>query len=255
MEYETGVFKRYKRNRTDKDGNKKEVTQVGVSGLSINSKFKDDEEIILLSKEDLIQLESKANKSTELENQLNEAKLQLEILETTAPEPSTENPKYITRVIDLQDEINNRNQLLFNTQNTINNLITEVNTANNTSKDNLLSLLSEVQTDINNLLDLTQELPTQVNGINSSIDNTSWFKWIRSKNKFKIVLDMDKLNELEAKLVEFTRRDIVQLANKVITPMEIPTENLDLNELYISTGNDNPDNKPIPTKVITPDTE
>lgn len=250
MEYETGIFKRYERKR----GNKK-VTQVGVSGLSVNSKFDDNEEIVLLSMDELTQLESKANKSTELENQLNEAKLKLETLETTAPEPTKENPKYITRVIDLQDEINNRNQLLFNTQNTINNIFTEVNTANNTSKDNLLSLLSDLQTDINNLLDLTQELPNQVNGINSSIDNTSWLKWIRSKNKFKIVLDMDKVNELEAKLVEFTSQDIVQLANKVITPMEIPTENLDLTQLYISTGNDNPDNEPIPSKVITPDKE
>ena len=69
MEYETGKFKRYVRNREGK-----EVTQVGVSGLSVNSKFKDDEEIIILSKEDFNQLESKANNSTEiiqnLENQL-----------------------------------------------------------------------------------------------------------------------------------------------------------------------------------------
>ena len=63
---------------------------------------------------------------------------------------------------------------------------------------------------------------------------------------------MDKVNKLEAKLVEFTNKDIVQLANNVITPVEIPTENLDLNQLYISIGNDNSDNKTIPSKVLTP---
>ena len=256
MEYETGVFKRYKRNRTDKDGNKKEVTQVGVSGLSITSKFEDDEEIIILSKEDFNQLESKANNSTEiiqnLENQLGEAKLKIETLETTAPESNPENPKYINRVIDLQEEINNRNQLLFNTQNTIKNIFSEVNTAKGTTEKNIISLLSELQNDINIILELTKELQNQVNGINSSIDNTNWIKWTFSKNKFKIVLDMDKVNKLEAKLVEFTNKDIVQLANNVITPVEIPTENLDLNQLYISIGNDNSDNKTIPSKVITP---
>ena len=250
MEYETGKFKRYVRNR---DG--KEVTQVGVSGLSVNSKFKDGEEIFILSEEEFTQLKNQAQKSTDLENQLTEVKGKLETLETTTPEPTPENPKYINKVMDLQEEINNRNQLLFNTQNTINNIFNEVNTANDTSKNNLLRLLSELQTNINTILELTRELPNQVNGINSSIDNTSWFKWIRSKNKFKIVLDMDKLNEVEANLVQFTNKDIVQLANTVITPMEIPTENLDLNKLYISTGNDNPDNETIPSKVITPDNE
>lgn len=251
MEYETGKFKRYVRNREGK-----EVTQVGVSGLSVNSKFKDDEEIIILSKEDFNQLESKANNSTEiiqnLENQLGEAKVKIQTLETTAPEPNPENPKYINRVIDLQEEINNRNQLLFNTQNTIKNIFSEVNTAKGTTEKNIISLLSELQNDINIILELTKELPNQVNGINSSIDNTSWIKWTFSKNKFKIVLDMDKVNKLEAKLVEFTNKDIVQLANNVITPVEIPTENLDLNQLYISIGNDNSDNKTIPSKVLTP---
>lgn len=118
---ETGKFKRDTINRNGKPTN-----QIRVTGLSVNSKFKDDEEIIILSKEDFNQLESKANNSTEiiqnLENQLGEAKVKIQTLETTAPEPNPENPKYINRVIDLQEEINNRNQLLFNTQNTIKNI-------------------------------------------------------------------------------------------------------------------------------------
>lgn len=75
------------------------------------------------------------------------------------------------------------------------------------------------------------------------------------QNKINIVLDLDKLNELEVEILKFTNTDIVQLANTVITPVEIPTDKLDLNELYISIDTEDSSNEPIPSKVITPDKE
>lgn len=242
MEYETGIFKRYIRKR-----NGKEVTQVGVSGLSVNSKFEDDEEIIILSKDELTQLE---NQITDLKNQLNEAKTE-----------TVETPKYSNKVIELQELINNRNQLLFNTQTSINRIINEVTsqyyeldkevtTANNSTKTNIISLLTELQDITNTVLELSTELENQVKGINSQVDNIGLLKWIRSKNKFKIVLDTDKIKRLEVQLNEFNNTDTVEKANEVLTPVEIPTDNLDkltapdldLTELYISTGNDNTEN-------------
>lgn len=256
---EKGVFKRYIRNRKDKDGNKKEVTQVGVSGLSVNSEFDDGEEIVVLRTSDFTEME---NQIQSLEKQVNEFRLENETLQNANDNSSTESPKYTNRVITLQEEINNRNRLLMNTQNTINTIFTKTNnnynelgtnvtTANEETKDNIISLISGLQNEVKTILDLAQELPNQVNGINSSIDKTKWFTWIRSKNKFKIVLDLDELQKLEAKLTEFTSTDIVQLANSVITPVEIPTNNLDelttedldLTELYISIENDNTDNE------------
>lgn len=234
MDYETGIFRRYIRNRKGK-----EVTQVGVSGLSVNSKFEDGEEINILSTEELTQLETKIQN---LKSQLKEAQVEIETLKNATPEVSTETPKYSNKVIELQEEINNRNGLLMNTQNTINNIFTEVNTANNTSKDNLISLISELQTEVNTILDLSKELPNQADGINKQVKNMSWFKYAVSKNKINIVLDMDKLNEVQAKLIDFTSKDIVQLANQLITPVEISTDKLDLTELFIPIGNDNTDN-------------
>lgn len=264
MEYETGVFKRYIRNRTDKDGNKKEVTQVGVSGLSVNSKFEDNEEIILLSKDDLTQLRTKIQN---LENQLGEAKAETESLKNATPEGSTETPKYSNKVIELQELINNRNQLLFNTQLTINHIINEVTTeyynldkevtqANESTKENISTLISELQGISKTLIEYDKEIQTQVNGINSSIDKTSWFKWIRSKNKFKIVLDTDKLKQIEVQLQNFNNTDTLQKAKEVLTPVEIPTDNLekltagelDLNELFIPIGNDNSENEILVTQ-------
>lgn len=263
---ETGVFKRYKRNRKDKDGNYKEVIQVGVSGLSVNSKFDDDEEIVIISKEEFTNMETKLTTQTKniqsLENQLNQAK-----------EESTESPKYTNKVIELQETINNRNGLLMNTQNTINSIFneagnhynkvgTQITKANTETQNNIITLLSELQTEVNTILDLANELPNQANGINQQVKNMNWFKYAISKNKINIVLDMDILNEVQAKLTEFTNKDIVQLANKLITPVEIPTgkldelttEDLDLTELYINFEETNT-NEPIPIKLITPDTK
>lgn len=257
--YENGVFKRDKVTRKGKVTN-----QIRVTGLSVNSEFGNNEEITVLRKTDFTEMESKIQ---DLENQLNEANTEIENLRNVTPDSNTETPKYTNRVISLQEEINNRNLLLMNTQNTIhtifnkaksnyNELGKNVTTANNETETNIISLISELQQQVKEILTLSQELPNQVNGINSSIDNTSWFTWIRSKNKFKIVLDLDELQKLEAKLTEFTSMDIVQLANRVITPVEIPannleeltTEELDLTELYISIENDTTDNEIVVTQ-------
>lgn len=269
MEFETGIFKRYVRNRKGK-----EVTQVGVSGLSVNSKFEDGEEIIVLSKEDFTQLENQLNTGNDkiqtLTQQLNEANTKIETLENTASEPTPETPKHYNKVIELQELINNRNGLLMETQTTINRLIgevtkqynelgTEVTTANETTKDNISTLIDDLQTITSTVLDYCNEMETQVNGINSSIDNTSWFKWIRSKDKFKIVMDLDKLKQLETQLNEFNTINSISKAKELITPVEIPankleeltTEGLDLNKLYIGTNETSNENPDIPSKVIT----
>ena len=264
--FETGKFKRDTVNREGKP-----TKTVRVTGLSVNSKFDNNEELSILSKADFTEMETQLNtnieKITELENQvktkddkireletqLKQANTEIETLKNTPPEPTPESPKYINKVIDLQEEINNRNKLLMNTQNTINNIFTEVNTANNTSKDNLITLISELQTTAKTILDYGDEIRNQKDNINSEFKKVGWVKWIRNKNKINIVLDLDKLKELEAEILKFTNTDIVQLASTVITPVEIPTDKLDLNELYISIDTEDSSNEPIPSKVITPD--
>lgn len=266
--FETGKFKRDTVNREGKP-----TKTVRVTGLSVNSKFDNNEELSILSKADFTEMETQLNtniekvkelenqvktkddKIRELETQLKQANTEIETLKNTPPEPIPESPKYINKVIDLQEEINNRNKLLMNTQNTINNIFTEVNQNQTQNLTNLIGLISELQTTAKTILDYGDEIRNQKDGINSSIDKTNIIKWTFSKNKFKIVLDMDILTELEAEIVKFTNTDIVQLANTVITPVEIPTDKLDLNELYISIDTEDSSNEPIPSKVITPDKE
>jgi len=266
--FETGKFKRDTVNREGKP-----TKTVRVTGLSVNSKFDNNEELSILSKADFTEMETQLNtniekvtqlenqvktnddKIRELETQLKQANTEIETLKNTPPEPIPESPKYINKVIDLQEEINNRNKLLMNTQNTINNIFTEVNQNQTQNLTNLIGLISELQTTAKTILDYGDEIRNQKDGINSSIDKTNIIKWTFSKNKFKIVLDMDILTELEAEIVKFTNTDIVQLANTVITPVEIPTDKLNLNELYISIDTEDSSNEPIPSKVITPDKE
>ena len=229
----------------------KPTNSVRVTGLSVTSKFENKEYLILVSEEDFTELENKVQTQEEeiqnLKTQLKEANLKLEKLENLPPEVIREPPKYADRVISLQEEINNRNQLLFNTQNTINSIFTEVNKnvneANDDTKGNIIQLISDLQNQANNIIDFKDDIEKQAKDINDEFKKVGWLEWIRNKNKVNIVLDMDKLTKLEAELVEFTSRDITELANTVITPVEITTENLDLQELYISTSTEDDDNE------------
>ena len=243
---ETGKFKRDIKERP----NGKQVTQIRVTGLSVNSKFRDNEELTIISTEDFTQLvNTYEDKITSLENQLNEAK-----------NSTIENPNYTNKLIELQDIINNRNQLLFNTQNTINSLVNKLNNnlneANTETKENIISLMDSLKAISSTLLDYNTELENQVKGINSSIDNTSWFKWITSKKKFKIQLDTGKLKKLEAQLKEFNSIDSISKAKEVFTPVELPdslqldSNDLDLKKLYIETGNNSSNNDIV---INTPD--
>ena len=234
---EDGLFKRDVKRR----GNNK-VIQIRVTGIGVNSRFEDNEEIVILRKKDFANLEDQLNTSIEkileLENQLD-----------TLKDGTTETPKYTSKVIELQELINNRNGLLMNTQNTINHIINEVtneynkldkevSTANEKSKENIISLVAEIQNINSTILDYNKELNKQIKAINDDIKGTSWFTWIKSKNKFKIELDLDKLHELEAQLKKFNSIDTITRANDVIEPVKVKPlsiEDLDLTELYINT--------------------
>ena len=231
---EDGLFKRDVKRR----GNNK-VIQIRVTGIGVNSKFEDNEKIVILRKKDFANLEDQLNTSIEkileLENQLEDG--------------TTETPKYTSKVIELQELINNRNGLLMNTQNTINHIINEVtseynkldkevSTANQKTKENIISLVAEVQNINSTIMDYNRELDKQIKAINDNIEGTSWFTWIRSKNKFKIELDLDKVHELEAQLKEFNSIDTITRANDVIELVDVKPlsiEDLDLTELYINT--------------------
>ena len=261
MEYETGKFKRDTTNRNGKPTN-----TVRVTGLSVNSIFKDNEDLIIMSKTEFTKFETQVNNSTQiiedLENQLSESKLKLDTLENVKQEPLPENPKYTNKIIELQDEkttllntINNRNGLLLGTQDRLNEMLddittafsTEISQANEDIVKQLKDKTDKLKENITVLIDYVKDLETLQESYNTKVDNSSWYKRAFSKDTFKLEIDTGKLKDLDSKLNEINQYCINY--EGIVKPIEIPasriteiklnvkSNKLDISELYIDTGN------------------
>ena len=253
MEYETGKFKRDTVNRDGKPTN-----TVRVTGLSVNSKFENNEELIIFSKDNFTkletQLQSKDKKIQELETQVRE-------LENSTPEPFT-NQKYYNDLLTAKDEIstlkdtiNNRNGLLLGTQDKLNEMLddittafsTEVTKANEDIVNQLKAKTDKLKENITVLIDYVKDLETLQESYNTKVDNSSWYKRAFSKDTFKLEIDTGKLKDLDSKLNEINQYCINYKG--IVKPIEIPasriteiklnvkSNKLDIKELYIDTGN------------------
>ena len=253
MEYETGKFKRDTVNRDGKPTN-----TVRVTGLSVNSKFENNEELIIFSKDNFTkletQLQSKNKKIQELETQVRE-------LENSTPEPFT-NQKYYNDLLTAKDEIstlkdtiNNRNGLLLGTQDKFNEMLddittafsTEVTKANEDIVNQLKAKTDKLKENITVLIDYVKDLETLQESYNTKVDNSSWYKRAFSKDTFKLEIDTGKLKDLDSKLNEINQYCINYKG--IVKPIEIPasriteiklnvkSNKLDIKELYIDTGN------------------
>ena len=269
MDYETAKFKRDTVNR-----NGKEVTQIRVTGLSVNSKFKDNEELIILSKDDFTKFENEYNTNKglvqRLKQQLKNANFEIDRLKNATPEPIpepiTENPKYYNELItakdeisNLKDTINNRNGLLLNTQTSIENLIneltteitklydTEITEANTVTQKNIQVILDTITDAYKTMFDYNEELENIKANHNNTIDNTSIITRALRKDSLKLQLDNSKLQSLENQLKNLNDNCIKY--ENIVKPVEIPASKIteiklnaksnkfDISELFIDTGN------------------
>ena len=254
--YEKGIFKRDKVNRNGKKAN-----AVRVTGLSVNSKFDDDDELIIMATEELTKLEAKIetykNTIRDLENQVKE-------LENITPAPITDQ-KYYNELLTEKDDkanllstINNRNGLLLGTQEALNNMVdsftnditelydTEIKQAKTDTLKDLQSKTDKIKDTVNVLIDYVNELETQQQKHNNTVDNSSWYKRAFSKDTFKMDLDTGKLDGIEKDLSEIKEYCINY--EDIVKPVEIPasriseiklnakSNKLDIKELYIDTS-------------------
>lgn len=252
MEYETGKFKRDTINR-----NGKETKTIRVTGLSVNSKFENNEELIIMAKPEFTKLENQISTYKEtiqdLENQVRQ-------LENNTSQVT--NQKYYNEIIQAKDEkatlletINNRNILIGNTQDKFNEMLddiftefsTEITNANKDIVSQLQAKTDKLKENITVLLDYVKELETLQDSHNTKVDNSSWYKRAFSKDTFKLEIDTGKLKDLDSKLNEINQYCINY--KSIVKPIEIPasrireiklnakSNNLDIKELYIDTGN------------------
>ena len=256
--YENGIFKRDTVNRNGKPTN-----TVRVTGLSVNSKFEDNEELIIMSKAELIKLE---NKIKELESI------------TTAP---VTDQKYYNELLTEKDDkanllstINNRNGLLLGTQEALSNMVdsftnditelynTEIKQAKTDTLKDLKHKTDKIKDTVNTLIDYVNELETQQQKHNNIVDNSRWYKRAFSKDTFKMDLDTGKLDGLEKDLTEIKK--YCNNYEDIVKPIEIPTSRiseiklnaknnkLDIKELYIDTSklDSNEDNITITPEAV-----
>ena len=232
--YEKGIFKRDKVNRNGKKAN-----TVRVTGLSVNSKFDDDDELIIMATEELTKLEAKIetykNTIRDLENQVKE-------LENITPAPITDQ-KYYNELLTEKDDkanllstINNRNGLLLGTQEALNNMVdsftnditelydTEIKQAKTDTLKDLQSKTDKIKDTVNVLIDYVNELETQQQKHNNTVDNSSWYKRAFSKDTFKMDLDTGKLDGIEKDLSEIKEYCINY--EDIVKPVEIPASRI-----------------------------
>ena len=275
MEYETGKFKRDTTNRNGKPTN-----TVRVTGLSVNSIFKDNEDLIIMSKAEFTKFENQVNNSTQiiedLENQLREANTKIDTLENVKQEPLPENPKYTNMIFELQEEkntllntINNRNGLLLGTQDKLNEMLdditnsfsTEISKANKEIVDNLKAKTDTLKENITVLIDYVRDLENLQDNHNTKVDSSSWYKRAFSKDTFKLEIDTGKLKDLDSKLNEINQYCINY--KDIVKPVEIPASRIseiklnaksnkfNIKELYIDTSDlDENDNITITPEAV-----
>lgn len=264
---ETGKFKRYERQR-----GKKKVTQVGVSGLSVNSKFEDNDEIIVIKKQDFTDLKNQINDNdiliNDLKTQLQDCKTKLDNLENDTPDTIPESQKHtqdyiksLEEISTLKDTINNRNALLLNTQTALTDLLNEYTTEVCNLYDNEISqakkdTLKKLETftaltkdTINNLFDYLEELETQRDNHNDKVNKSNWFTRAFSKDTLKLDIDTSKINGIRDNVEEIKEYCINY--EGIVKPIEIPASRIseiqvntsknkiNVKELYIDTGDNN----------------
>lgn len=274
--YETGKFKRDTINR-----NGKETNTVRVTGLSVNSKFEDNEELIIFSKKDFTQLDTQLNSKDEtiqnLENQITDLKNEIENLKNTDTEPIT-SQKYYNELIQAKDEkanlltaISNRNGLLLGTQDKLNEMLdditnsfsTEISKANEEIVDQLKAKTDTLKENITVLIDYVRDLENLQDNHNTKVDNSNWYKRAFSKDTFKLEIDTGKLKDLDSKLNEINQYCINY--KDIVKPVEIPASRIseiklnaksnkfDIKELYIDTSDldENDNNITITPEAVT----
>lgn len=250
MYYEKAQFKRrVKRNKVKlKNGATTEsITEaINITGLSKNSKFKDNETIAIIKTNDL-------NKILELENQLKEKdkiikQLEKELNQDMNTVKAGVIEHYQKILFDLIQQINNRNKEVIKASETINNNILAIikavsieydkaiNETANLNNDRVKELLNKLEANynielentnkelVNNYLEqleninknndlIANNIEQQIIEANKQIHNTSLFKLLLNKNKINFNIPTDKIKEPVKPVNNIVNSNIVKVSN------------------------------------------
>lgn len=203
MYYETANIKRYIKNTQyktkDNETRKRTIETISVKGLKKSSKFKDNEPIIIINENDF------NNMQTELK-QLREQNQKLINNIQTETKPETTETTSNIKLLELYEQINNKNELLFNANNNYNNvldlIINELSKEYNnlimeTSKANKKALelfLKDLEIKNNELINnAVNDINRQLTEINKEFNNIGFISLYRKRKQININLDLKPL--------------------------------------------------------------
>lgn len=259
--HEKAYIRHYKRNDNK---NNRIIKSVEVRGIKNNTRFKDKENIILISETEFNNLNNEIKELKETNNNL------INELNNTDNIKSHDNLKLYNKLLDLMEIINNRNELLLNANDNLNNILdaiikdieTEFNNiidANNTEIKkrietfikSVVNKANETQTNNNNLIaSEIKELENELTEANTQLNNMSILEFIRKRKQINIKLDFDKLKDAPTDAINYNDLNVNVASNEIfINPdfkkldhvkiKENGKKAINFNDLYIKLDSEN----------------
>ena len=215
--YEQGYIRHYERNNKKE---KRKIKTVEVRGIKTNSKFKDNEQIILISRNEFNQMqENQQQEINKLQNEINQ-------LQETNKELTKELRQQFINLINDNGKENKKN------------LETFLKSVFDNANDNQILLKNEVS-----------RIEQELNEANEQINNLSWWQLLRKRKQININIDLSNLKELQGNLINYNGLDINIASDKILTEpnfnnldfMEIKgnaKNKIDFQKLYINLENE-----------------
>lgn len=225
--HETAYIRHYTRNNKKEN---RQIKTVEVRGIKASSKFKDNEKIILISQKEFNQMqESHEQELNQLRQENKELKEQLNNNEHGTHHET--NQLYI-KLIALMEMINNRNELLLNANDNLNNTIDLIikditSQYNNLINDNNKEIIKNLETFLKSLFDNANDnqillkneisrIETELNEANEQLNNLSLWELIRKRKEININIDLSNLKALENNLINYSELNLNVASNNII---------------------------------------
>ena len=259
--------KRYSKKIKNRSKNAKEpyrITETVNIGLSKSCTFKDEEDVyvldedtyeklnntsdILKEKDDI--LKEKDNNIHDLETKINELEIKLkdyEEIKVNTPPPKQEDSSEKITIINLMQEINERNQQLYQVDRNINKAIdmvinSTITAAQESFKDSVNSIIKNIVLDNERAVDLRNEkianfIKESTDKVNNEMNSMNIIKLIRTYRNFNFDISTEEIEKPVRFEVDISPIENLNL-NVDTTNIKKNLELEDLSKLWIETNLD-----------------
>ena len=224
--YEKGYIRHYQRN--DRKNNRV-IKSVEVRGIKNTTKFKDNESIILISEKEFNNLTSELKEMQETKDKLTNELNNIDV------NTNFETKEVYNKLFDLMEIINNRNELLLNANDKLNNMVDViimelVKEFNNIIDANNKEVKERLETFINSVFDKANDTQTrqfnlinsecenienQLTDINRELNNLSLWYLLRHRKDFNITVNLEGLKEVNNINVNYNDFDVNLICDKI----------------------------------------